>query len=503
MILLDDVTRRSGGGDAAAIRSKRSAAVFDGASHGRRTAGWNARQDAINTAIFQDGEVLRRRARDLVRQNWAASGGVEAWVASAIGTGIKPQSLHPDRKIRESLNFLFEKWADQSDADGQTDFYGQQAMAFAAMVEAGECFARRRDRRRSDGLTVPLQIQLLESEHVPFWLNQGADAGNRIVMGVEMDGIGRIAAYHMHADHPDDFSFARSAPTPVRVPAEFVVHLFRPRRPGQRRGTTWLTQAILKLRDIDKYEDAELVRKKMASMVLWWLTEPNSDDPVLPTTEQDGDGVDQLELQPGSVIRTKPGEVPQMSDPAVTEGYVEYMKQQLHEVAAAMGVTYEMLTGDLEGVNFSSIRAGLLEFRRRCEMIQWSVFIFQFCRPIWAWFCRAAAINGNISAADLTANWDDYMAVQWHTPKWAWVDPLKEVQAEQLQVQCGFKARSTVILETGEDPERVDAQIAADKERADALGLKFATDVTSLPGAPVQDETGSSAAVAPVKKGKK
>lgn len=495
MTFLDDITRHSGGVAAPRLKT----AVFDGASTGRRTQGWVARQDAVNTAIFQDGELLRRRARDLVRQNWAASNGVESWVASAIGTGIKPQSLHPDRKIREMLNMLFERWADESDADGKTDYYGQQAMAFAAMVEAGECFIRRRDRRRSDGFTIPVQLQLIESEHVPFMLNRAGENGSRIVMGVELDGIGRAAAYHMYPDHPDDYNFQRGKAEPVRVPAENIIHLFRPVRPGQRRGTTWLTQAIIKLRDLDKYDDAELVRKKMASMVLWWITETNPEDPVLATTESDSSGVAMKDMQPGSVIRLNPGETPQMSDPAVNEGHVEYMKQQLHEVAAAMGITYEMLTGDLEGVNFSSIRAGLLEFRRRCEMIQWSVFIFQFCRPSWAWFCRAAALNGNISVTDLTNNWADYMAVQWHTPKWAWVDPLKEVQAEQLQVQCGFKARSTVINEMGEDPERVDAQIAADKDRAERLGLMFATDVVPLPGAEGSPE--ESKAVA--KKGKK
>ena len=48
---------------------------------------------------------------------------------------------------------------------------------------------------------------------------------------------------------------------------------------------------------------------------------------------------------------------------------------------------------------------------------------------------------------------------------------------------------------------RPDAQIAADKERADALGLKFATDVMTLPGAPVAPE--ETTAVVPAKKGKK
>jgi capsid protein len=63
---------------------------------------------------------------------------------------------------------------------------------------------------------------------------------------------------------------------------------------------------------------------------------------------------------------------------------------QFRAVAAAMGITYEMLTGDLTQVNYSSIRAGLLEFRRRCEAIQHGVIVHQLCRPVWqAWMTQA------------------------------------------------------------------------------------------------------------------
>ena len=69
------------------------------------------------------------------------------------------------------------------------------------------------------------------------------------------------------------------------------------------------------------------------------------------------------------------------------------------------------------------------------------------------------------------ANRHDYLAVQWHTPKWAWVDPEKDVKAEIMAIRAGLKARSMSINETGQDEEEVDEQIARDNERADRLGL--------------------------------
>jgi hypothetical protein len=41
-------------------------------------------------------------------------------------------------------------------------------MAARAMFEAGECFLRFRPRRPEDGLTVPLQLQMLSPEHLPL-----------------------------------------------------------------------------------------------------------------------------------------------------------------------------------------------------------------------------------------------------------------------------------------------------------------------------------------------
>jgi capsid protein len=104
------------------------------------------------------------------------------------------------------------------------------------------------------------------------------------------------------------------------------------------------------------------------------------------------------------------------------------------------------------------------------------VFIFQFCRPVWQAFIEAAVLAGELDARDYQANRADYLAVQWHTPKWAWVDPEKDVKAEILAIRAGLKSRSMAINETGEDEEAVDQQIAKDNERADQVELVLDSD---------------------------
>ena len=173
----------------------------------------------------------------------------------------------------------------------------------------------------------------------------------------------------------------------------------------------------------------------------------------------------------------EPGEDVKFTEPADVGGnYEAFERIHLLRIAAGLGLPYDMLTGDLSQTSYSSIRAGILSFRRLCEQIQYSVFIHQFCRPVWRAFLEQAVLTGKLDARDYQANREEYLAVEWHTPKWAWVDPLKDVQAEILAIRAGLKARSMSINETGMDEEEVDRQIAKDNARADELGLVLDSD---------------------------
>jgi capsid protein len=76
------------------------------------------------------------------------------------------------------------------------------------------------------------------------------------------------------------------------------------------------------------------------------------------------------------------------------------MRVQLHAIAAGVGLTYELLTGDLSQVNYSSIRAGLLEFRRRMEALQWQLLVPGLCRPVVAAVRRHSAGDRRIAGGD-------------------------------------------------------------------------------------------------------
>jgi lambda family phage portal protein len=459
--------------------------IYDGTGFGRRTLAWQVGNPGAVAALLTTQNELRAKSRDLVRRNTWAHAALESYVANAVGTGIKPQSMVKDADLRETIQTLWSDWTETADAAGLTDFYGLQALACRAMLEGGEALVRLRYRRPEDGLPVALQLQVLEPEHLPVTLNNQADNGNMIRAGIEFDGLGRRVAYHLYRSHPEDGALAPMSGAgglqTVRVKADEIIHLFRPLRPGQIRGEPWLARALVKLNELDQYDDAELVRKKTAAMFAGFITRLGPEDHLMGEGAADPSGVALAGLEPGTLQILEPGEDVRFSQPADVGGsYSEFLRMQFRAVAAAMGVTYEQLTGDLTQVNYSSIRAGLLEFRRRVEALQHGVIVHQLCRPIWRAWMEQAVLEGTLAlpgfARGGAAKRRGYLACKWIPQGWQWVDPEKEFKALQLAIRSGLMSRSEAISSFGYDAEDVDREIATDNARADSLGLVFDSD---------------------------
>lgn len=463
--------------------------AYDAARQGRRLGNWRPTSAHINTVLAWSGTTLRDRTRDLVRNNPYVRSAVETYVANAVASGIKPSSLVVDSAKKNEIRQAWSDWTDEADADGLTDFYGLETLVARAEIDAGECFIRRRPRRPDDGLSVPLQIQLIEADQLPLEDNRTLDNGNLVRSGIEFDAIGRRQAYWFWRRHPGDLTDQRGIPQEqVRVPASEVLHVFRPRRPGQIRGEPELIAAMVRLYLLDQYEDAELERKKIAAMFTVVVTQEQPEEPD-PTADTDADGTERDHVQPGTTNYLLPGEKVEIPPPAdVGPNFEAFMLRALLAACAAMGVPYFAVTGDLRQANYSSLRAGTVEFRTRLEQFQHQTMVFQFGRMVWQWFLDAAVLSGALQLPGYARDPAPWRRAKWISPKLPWVDPQKDITAEKLAVDAGFKSRSDVIEGQGEDPEEVDQRIAQDKEREKRLGLDFSSQSTpsaSAAGQPV------------------
>ncbi|MGC0151893.1 phage portal protein [Chromobacterium vaccinii] len=454
-------------------------AAYDGAGQGRRSINWQASGSGPAQSSTTGVQTLRNRSRHAVRNDPYAGGAIDKQVTNHIGTGIVPRPSMADSAIRAAISELWEDWCEESDADNVLDFYGQQALAACGTFEGGEVFARLCPRRPEDGLSVPLQVQLLEAELVPHDKNGTAPNGNRVRQGIEFNAIGQRVAFWMYRSHPGDAVGSGEYNDLVRVPAAQVLHVYDPTRPGQLRGVPMLHRVLHRLKSLDEFDDAVLFRQEVANLFAGFIRRnPSASQyPGEPGMQAERDFAPMVGLEPGTMQELGPDEDVVFSQPPdAGNNYDEFMRQQLAAAAVGCGVPYELLTGDLRNINDRVMRVILNEFRRRVEQRQHSVFVHQFCRPVYQAWMRMAVLSGALDLPGFAQNPRRYLRARWVPQGWAYIHPVQDVQADRMAVRSGFDSRTGVLLRRGRDPDAIDREAQEDNARADALGLHYDSD---------------------------
>lgn len=438
------------------IRSIFRRRSYDAASGGRRGRHWGRTPNQLQAQQAARFEIAAR-ARYLASNNPQASAAVDAWVSSLIGAGIKPNSMHRTKTTREKLNLAWEAATDTFDADNATDLYGLQAVMARRMVIDGEAFAIMfiRDNR--------LKVRLIDPEQVDKAMTRDLPEGGRIVSGIEFNRDGERVAYHIRRHNVLHASLTYEVD---RIAAADVLHLYRVDTPAQIRGISWFAPVLSRMANFDGWIDAQLTKYAVGSMLVGFIHGGDGGDEPF---EEEAEGIP---LEPGTIKRLPPGTtgVEFSNPPNIGMESIAFAQLLEREIAAGLGLPAWMVSGDIGQANYGSQRGGLIEFRRRVEQLQYGTIVFQVLRPLWN---RWAAVE--YMAGRIRANPADAAAVKWITPKQAWIDPLKDAQAEVIAISAGIMSPRESITSRGLDIEQVYAEIAADKAMADKLGLTFTT----------------------------
>lgn len=477
------------------MRTTAAMSGFDAASVGRRTANWQTTSAGINSLLSGSLALMRDRVRDQARNVSWVKRASRSYVANIIGTGIRPVPKTPDRDFNKAIRELWDDWVIESDAEGLLDFYGQQTLAAASFRNAGEVLIQKiyRPTDKYD-LAIPYQIRLIEPDHLDHNYSMYLpDSGGKIVQGVEFNAEGARVAYHLWREHPQETMSGFGAAVRIRVPADEIIHVFEPLRPGQVRGYPGMASAVLRMLDMMEYEDAELVRKKLAAMLVGFITSPVDEDGNVmgEQLEEGGGDIPVATLETGTMQKLDPGQQVIFNQPADVGGsYEAFMKMNLRGAAAGSDVTYESMTGDYSGVNFSSLRAALNEVQRIWQQTQDNIFIHQMCRGVRHDFVMWAVRSGGVPMPPgFSENPRPYLRAKWVAPGWPYVNPQQEAQALGIDMRNGIISRASAVASKGRDVSELDQEISEDNIRADALGLRFDSDPrhSAVGGHPISD----------------
>lgn len=449
---------------------------YEAASHGRRTSGWARSHGDVDSIIARAGPELRLHARNLLRNNGYARRAQATVVNNTVGWGIVARAKQPNAQ----RDAAWLEWAEdtRAEAEGRHTFAGLQAQVMRSLFSDGEVLARRRWRKPSDGLALPFQVQLLEIDYLDSNKESKVSlAGGPIIQGVEFDKIGRRAAYWLFDSHPGSSILSG---TSKRIPASEILHVFASERPEQTRGVSWLACAILNLNDLDEFEDAELMKQKIAACFAGFVTD--TDGSAAPIGEPSTEAGEELveEFEPGMIEHLPPGKnITFANPPALSNDGLAV--RTLRRVAAGLGVTYEDLTGDYSQVNFSSARMARLAHWGYVADWQYNLLIPQFCAGVWRWAMEAASLTGAESSG----------GADWSTPPMPMIEPDKEGLALQRLVRTGALTPSQMVRQQGGDPKAHWIEYAADLKQLDELKIKLDSDVRAVSQAGLTQERGA------------
>lgn len=434
--------------------------------------------------------LLRSRSRDLAENNDYVAGYLELLGNKIIGPkGIRLQVKSRggdgqlDRDANNAIETAWQKWGKKGSCDisGRLSWVELQRLALISMARDGEVFIRKIKKRGVNRFNFTLQI--IEADLVDTNKNENLANSNTIRMGIEIDQFDKPVAYYVFDRHPGDLNLGTTAGrATLRIPAEEMIHLFRPLRPGQTRGVPWTAAVMTRLHHMGAYEEAAIINARTGASKMGFFTKAEM------AGDYRGDGSDRqgniiTEVEPGQLETLPPGYDFKAFDPAYPSNeYDSFVKRQLKGSSCGLpGATYSELSNDLESVSFSSIRQGTLNARDSYRSIQ-QLLVDVLCDDVYAdWLGNAldfgcivviSAKRGPNSRLS-PANFDKYNVPKFVPRGWEWVDPLKDQQANTEALLNKTTTRSRIAAEQGEDFEDILAEQAQDEALAAGYGISL------------------------------
>jgi lambda family phage portal protein len=451
------------------VQYRSALAMFDAGSRGKRTKNWRTNNASINADTRRGLDLLRSRARDLAQNNGYAAAAHRELPANIVGAGIMPHIDLPQREDRTEGERLAKGWFDTTDCDieGRQNFYGIENLVARTVVESGECLVRRL-KIRAPGSNIPLQLQVMEPDHLDASKDGVSNGDNVIIQGVEFDRLGRRVAYWLFPHHPGDAFYRMTDIQSQRVPASEILHIFRVERTGQVRGVPWGAPVLIRLRDFDEFTDAHLVRQKIAACFSVFIVPGN--ELGLMAGQSDPDEMNRPlpeRVEPGMIEDLSGGKDVRFANPPGVDGVADYSRISLQEVSSGYGAPYNLLTGDLRQVNFSSGKMGDRAFNRNVRHWQQNMMIPQLCQPVWRWFMEACMAVREIR---------EPVPARWTPPPRELTDPPREIPALGRAVRNGLLSQRKALEERGYDPDDYLDELQAWNKELDDRGIVLDTD---------------------------
>jgi lambda family phage portal protein len=464
-----------------AARAIRSAFEFQAAGFGRLNGNWSATAVPADWIITRNLRTLIARSREqcmnndyakaflrLSRQNVVGPNGV------VLKAAIKKPRGGMDVEANAALKDAWEDWGHKKNASvsGKRSWRAIQNQCVQSAAQDGEFFVR--IVTGADAGPWGFSLQVVDPLRVPIDYNVDKyNDKNFIRHGIEFTQYGRPVAYHLSTVDEGEAEYQYAGVGYVRISADEMIHGYIEDLVGQKRGLPWMATALFRMRHMAGFEDAAIINARVGASKMGFVKWAEGHGPELEEGEEDEL---QYDAEPGSFQVLPDGAELQEWLPQYPAGeFLPVYKTLLRGATAGMGVAYNNLANDLEGVNFSSIRQGTLDEREHWKELQeW--LTEDLIQPVFEAWLKYSLLKGRITSSNGTplsaALLSKFIkSVGWQPRRWQWIDPTADVEAAINSKNALLSSPGQIIREWGGDPTVVWAEFAADIQAMKDAGI--------------------------------
>lgn len=441
----------------------------------RRRTGIYSQGSSADYHYRNEADYLRimEYARDMDRNDAVIGQMIDRAVNNIVQNGMTPDPQTGDERVNELLLAKFTSWANdpmQCDLGGMLTFADMQELVLRAMFVDGDIFAIPTDSGA---------LELVEAHRCRTPSNTTLNC----VHGVLLSKTRQRLEYWFTEDDIDPNMPLNRVGDIVKYPAfdaqswPQVFHVYNPKRASQTRGVSALAPVFDVAGMFEDINFAKLVQQQIISCFAIFRQlaagETRESDPQYGNREDletYGNQVKKLveEIAPGMEIVGEPGETLSGFSPNIPNpGAMEHFKLMLTLLGVNFGLPLVLVTMDASDTNFSGWRGAVDQARMGFKRNQrW--LIDHFLKPVYRWKVRqwTDPRTGDPELVKLAAKLEtenrDIYAHQWTTPKWPYIQPLQDAQADELRVKSRQTSPRRLQGERGQDIDAIREELLED-----------------------------------------
>lgn len=395
-------------------------------------------------------------------------------VVGCEGITVRPNvHIGSDEENFETSKILYEefyKWAEDPrrfSLCGTMDFSKFQQRMEETRAIFGDAFAVV---HIIDGA---VKLEIIDSMRINTKFNRWLESGNYVSNGIEYElNTGRPIAYYVTQINPIDYSFHIGKWD--RITADRMIHLFTANYPNQQRGLPDLMCSAPALDDLDRFMNAAIQSRQVAASAMAFVTNtqkstyegiPDEDD----EEGEDDSGItrfDDAYLKGGSIIELEEGQDVKTVTPSATfDALSEFVENQMLLVAMGLDMTTQTLKGDTSNASYSASKL-VDKIQQQTFKTKQNNLIISVLKPIYINWLRMEILNNSSPVSNFNPSDFNKLTEAQYTPaKPQSLDPLKDLQFEELAMQLNLKSREQVITEMGFDPRVMQEQINKEQNK--------------------------------------